>query len=73
LDAAVFARHHCRQAEHVLGFRLQRDCFKADGGEMMAFVNDEMPVIGQETAHYAVANEALHHGDVDVAASCRRG
>ena len=62
---AVLPRHRRRQAEHVSGLGLPRDGFEAHGGEVMAFVDDNMAVIGDQIGDDTLPNQALHKGDID--------
>ena len=42
-----------------------RDGFEAHGGEVMAFIDDDMAVIGDQIGDDALPNQALHEGDID--------
>ena len=60
----VLARHRRRQTKHVTGFRLPSDRFEAHRGDMMAFINDNMPVIGHQIGHlrrFASGSEPGRH------------
>ena len=61
----VLAGDRGRQAENVAGLGSARDKLEADGREMVAFVDDEVAVVGHKVAHLAVAHQALDQGDVD--------
>ena len=61
---AVLARHGRRQPQHVLDLRPARDLLEADGGEMVALVDDEMAVVGDDVVHLVAAHEALNDGNV---------
>ena len=73
---AVLSRHRRRQAEHVSGLGLPRDGFEAHGGEVMAFIDDDMAVVRDQIGDDALPNQALHEGDIDdcrSASSSRHG
>jgi hypothetical protein len=61
---AVFARHGGRQAQHKPCLGTPCHCLKTDGREVMAFVDHEMPIIGNEIIDLTLVNEALDHGDI---------
>ena len=63
---AILPRHRCRQAKDISGLGLPRDGFEAHGGQVMAFIDDDMPVIGDQIGDDALSNQALHEGDIDV-------
>jgi hypothetical protein len=63
------SRNRCRQAENVAGFATARDQFKAYGRQMVAFVNDEMPIIADDVIDFSLASEVLDQGDVNL--TCR--
>jgi hypothetical protein len=56
------------QPENELGFGASGDALEADCGQMMTFIDDEMPVLGDEVVDFAIPNQALDHCDVDDAA-----
>ena len=61
-----FTMHHrSRQTKHISGLGLPRDGFEAHGREVMAFVDDDMAVIGDDVGNDALPNQALHEGDID--------
>ena len=64
----VPARDRCGQAEDIFHLRPARDRLEADGGDMVALVNHEMPVIGDDVVHLPLAHQALDDGDIDDAA-----
>lgn len=55
------------EAEDEFCFGATGHEFEALGGEVVAFVDDEVAVVGNEVFDHALANEALDDGDVDVA------
>ena len=52
---AVLPRHRRGQPQHVAGLGRPRDGFEAHGGEVMAFIDDDMAVIGDQIGHDALA------------------
>ena len=56
------------QAQDVFRLRPARDRLKTDGGEMMALVDHQMPVIGNDVVDLAPARQALDDPDIDDAA-----
>lgn len=58
------------EAEDEFGFCASGDEFEALCGEVVAFVDDEVAVVGDEVFDHALANEALDDGDVDPAGEC---
>ena len=63
---AVLSRHRRGQTEHVSRLGLPRDGFKAHGGKVMAFIDDDMPVVGDQIGDDALSDQALHERDIDV-------
>ena len=63
---SVLAGDRCRQSEDVASLRAScrrhasgmGDEFKAYGGQMVAFVHNQVPVVADEIAHHAVVPEA---------------
>ena len=53
------------QAQDVFRLRPARNRLKTDGGEMMALVDHQMPVIGNEVVDLAPARQALDDPDID--------
>jgi len=45
---------------------LPRDGFEANGGQVMAFVDDEMPVVGDQIRDDTLPHHALHEGHIDI-------
>jgi hypothetical protein len=62
---AILARHRGREPKDIARLVSARDQLEADGRKMMAFVDDQVAVIGDEVANLAIANEALDQRDVD--------
>src|SRR5690349_19762376 len=56
---AILPRHRRRQAEHVLSPGLPRDGFEAHGGQVMAFVDDDMPIVGDQITDDTPPHQAL--------------
>ena len=65
---AVPARDRRREPEHVFRLRAAGDGLEADGGDMVALVDHEMPVVGDDVVHLALAHQALYDADIDDAA-----
>ena len=53
-------------AEDKAGLAAARDQFEAYGRQMVAFVDDEMPIVADDIIDFALANQALDQGDVDL-------
>ena len=62
---AVLARHGRRQPQHVPDLCPARDLLEADCGEMVALVDDEMAVVGDDVVYLVAAHEALDDGNVN--------
>ena len=60
----VFADRRGSEAEQVAGFHLTQDLLETERGEVMAFVHDEVAVVGHAVEHGAFAVQALDDGDV---------
>src|SRR5439155_24785660 len=56
----VLASHGGGQAHHEFRPGPPRHQFKAAGGKMMAFIDDQMPVIADAIIHHSFANHALN-------------
>ena len=56
----VLASHGGGQAHHEFRPGPPRHQFKAAGGKMMAFIDDQMPVIADANIHHSFANHALN-------------
>jgi len=65
----VFSNGRGRQSQDVLRLHLPHHLFKRDGGQVVAFVNYDMAILGHEVLCHALAMEALYQGDVDVSRS----
>ncbi len=63
---AIFPRHRRRKAEHVSSPCLPRDGFETHGGQVMAFVDDYMPIVGDQIRDGTLPHQALHEGDIDI-------
>ena len=64
---AVLACDSCGQSEHVASVAAARDQFKAHGGQVVAFIDDEVAIIADNVIHFTIAHKALNQGDVDAA------
>ncbi len=62
---AVLAGDGGGQAGDVSRLGAAGDEFETAGGEVVAFVDDEVAVVGDAVVHGAFANEALDEGDVE--------
>ena len=63
---SVLTRHRRREAEHILSFGLARDGFKAHGGKVMTFIDDNVPVVSHQIRDDTLLYQALHDGDIDI-------
>src|ERR1700687_630412 len=61
----VFPRHCRRQTKYVFGLSGPSYCLKAEGGQMMAFINNEMPIVSHKIRHLAFSHQALDDGYID--------
>ena len=57
---AIFPRHRRRQAEHVSSPCLPLDGLETHGGQVMAFVDDDMPIVGDQLFSKILAAEEDH-------------
>ena len=64
----VLADRRGGQAEYVTRFHLSHHRLEAERGEMMAFIDDDVAVVGDEIEHCAFVVQALQNGDIDFAA-----
>jgi hypothetical protein len=62
---AVFARERGGKSHHESSLSLPRHLLEAARRQMMAFVDDELTVIGHAVVHHAFAYHALDHRYVD--------
>jgi hypothetical protein len=62
---AILARDGGRKAEHVARLGAPGYELEAYRGEMVALIDDQMTVIGNEVIDLAVPHEALDQRDVD--------
>ena len=63
---AVLAGDGGRQAEHEARLGPAGDQFEAVGREVMAFVDDQVPVVADPVVDDSLADEALDQGDIEV-------
>ena len=63
----VLAHRGRSQAKNIPRFDLSQHLFKTEGGEMMAFVHDDLAVSGHQIIHHMFAAEALYYRHVDQA------
>src|SRR5690348_1966815 len=57
----------CSQSDDIARLRRRQDSLERHRREMVAFVDDDLPVAGHEIRHAIVTNQALDHCDVDPA------
>ena len=62
----ILPRDRRREAKQVSSLCLARDGLKANGGQVMAFVDDDMAVFGDHIGHDAFPHKALHESNIDV-------
>ena len=65
---AVFPRDGSGQPEHEAGLRAAGDEFETVGGEVMAFIDDQVPVVRHAVIDGTLADQALDQRDIDPAA-----
>ena len=53
------------EADHVPGSYLLEDPLEAEGRDVVALVDDDLPVAGDEVADLAFTVEALENADID--------
>ena len=63
---AILPRHRRGQTKDILGLGPPRDGFEAHGGQVMAFIDNDMPVIGDQIGDDALSYQALHEGHIDI-------
>lgn len=68
---SVLASGRCRESNNVLRFRLAHNLLEGDGRKVVAFVDDDVPVVGHEVLHFLVAVEALNHRNIDLTSPLR--
>ena len=62
----TIATMRCRcQAQDVPGFHLGHHALEGHGGNVVAFVDDDVAVRPDDVVHAAFADQALDHGDID--------
>jgi len=57
---AILPCYGRRQAEHIFRLGGASHGLKADGGQVMAFVNNELSVVSQQVRNLAFPYQALH-------------
>lgn len=62
---AVLACDGGRQAEHITGLGAARDQLEANGRQMMALVDDQVPVVANQIVDITVPDKALDQCDVN--------
>lgn len=65
---AILSRDCRRQAEHVAGFAALCKRLEADSCQMVAFIEDNLPVVRDEVVHLASPYETLDDRDINPAA-----
>lgn len=61
----VLPRHRLRQPQHISTLSLPHNSFKPIGGDIMAFINDDMAVISDQIGNNATPNQALYDSEID--------
>jgi hypothetical protein len=62
---AVFPRGRSGQSGNVSPSGLSHDLFEAECGNVMALVNDDVPILGDKILHFAFAMETLEQRHID--------
>jgi len=62
----VLACDGCRQADYKSGFSLAYYLLETVRRQVMALVDNHMAVLGDTVIDYALSDETLNYGDVDV-------
>jgi hypothetical protein len=60
----VFTGHGCRQTGYEPCLRVARNLFETVGGKVMAFVDNQVPIIPNDFVHYSFVDKALDGGNV---------
>ena len=61
----VFARDRCREPKHKASLRSARHSFEGRSGDVVAFINDQVPITGYRIRDFTFPYEALDQRDVD--------
>jgi hypothetical protein len=56
-----------RGAQHVFRLGPFEDRVEGDCADMVALVDDHLPIVLDQRIHLALAGQGLHHGDIDLA------
>ena len=67
----VLPRRSGGQADNILGLNLPHDLFERESGNVVAFVNDYLAILGNEVLHFILSVEALNDSDVHTPRSIR--
>jgi hypothetical protein len=62
---AILPSQRGRKAKDVLGLGLPSDCFEAHGREMVALVDDQVAIIGNELRNFPLPYQALDQCNVN--------
>jgi len=54
------------QADHVLRLDIGENSLKRDGWQVVAFIDNHLPILGDTVVHRIFAGQALDHGDIDL-------
>src|SRR5689334_19976865 len=65
---AILPHDRCRQTRDELRLGLARNLLKTLGGEMVAFIYNEVPIVADQVIDYAVSDQALGHPHIQQAA-----
>jgi len=70
---AVAATWCCRETRDVTGGNLPQQPLDRDGGDVVAFVDDDVAIAAEQRDGVLAPREGLDHGDIDPAAPGLRG
>ena len=62
---AVFAGDRRRQPKNRSRLSPPGDQFEADGRQVVALINDKLPVIANDVVNFSFSHQALDEGDID--------
>ena len=59
------------QTKYVLRLRPPQYDIEGDGADVVAFIDDYLPILLDQCIHFPLARQRLHNGDVDVSGRSR--
>jgi len=62
---AVFTGDRRRQPKNKARLSSSGDQFEADGRQVVALINDEMPVVADDVVNFTLSHQALDEGHID--------